>query len=837
MTTSSSAWRPGSPPGWAISFPGTIACLAALALIAGCSGEDAPDAETSALLRDLSDSTPETRAAAARQLGAMRETRAVEPLIDLLDDIRLDVRKAAAEALGHIGDARAVSGLGRTMGREDADGELRRICAAALGSIADPAGIPALDSAMQSDDEELAFASAYALARIGEPSLDVLLAALEAEQDHTRRAAATALGGLASEKAREAMGGLLDASDPLLRLAAAENLAALDEPAETDRIVAMLLDPDETVRRGVAALLERLGPSAIPALTGIVERSDRTVKRTDAEGDEVEVSVRGARTEAARALMRHESADIIRPLIVALDRPIRDRGEVREHLRGRFEDDDSREELIRLCAEGDSHERNTAFTLLYEFIGPRLVGNDDPHSRRRIIEGAGFEDPAELLAIGERSMQSGDSDVRFRASMLLCSMGESRGREAVESRFWRDIETVRNRDWEGSSQLDRARDALRALGGVADKALADKLLPLLEEGQDAGRDWARLRGQVAAILGRVGDESYAEPLLAFVKTRPDHSAASQAARALGKIGMEEAFDELLEFVEPMPDDMYYVGIRSNFYEGMLGCDRDRAYEEIGRIFTELEPHNTAGIRNMMGFFEDHPAPAVVEPLMYWINHDISMVRDDIHETIIAVGQNDLSWLIDGFETKCSARRSTLAGVIADGFGRDAVPLLLEAAGDESPRKRQGAVWALGAIGGPDASDAVGKALEDNHEAVRSAAAWSAGRLGNPDHVPAMIGLLEDSSAVVRSMAAEQLGRMDSEEAVEPLTNVLNDEDPRVRAYAVMSLAAMRAEQALDDIRELLDDPDPDVRAAAAYAVQRIAARSGNTPRLTSSARG
>ncbi|MGC9453878.1 MAG: HEAT repeat domain-containing protein [Phycisphaerae bacterium] len=808
-----------------------------LMLAVGCSGEDSEDNETSALLRDLSSSQPETRIAAARRLGALRETSAVEPLTGLLDDIRLDVRKTAAEALGRIGDARAVGALARVLGRRDADGELRRLCAAAMGSIADPAAVPALDDAMRSDDEELAFAAAYALAQIGDPALDALLAGLDAEHGHTKRAAATALGGLASDRAREAMRGLLDAPDPILRLSAAENLSALPEPAETDRIVAMLLDPDETVRRGVAALLDRLGPSAIPALTDIIERSSPAVQRTDAGGNTVQVSVRWAQNEAVRVLMRYDSPDVIRPLITALDRRIRNRDAVREHLRRRFGDDDCRHELLRLCGEGTPHERNSAFTLLYETIGPELVGNEDEDARRRVIERTGFRDPSELSAICEEASDSDDSALRFRASVLLCAMGDRRGKEVVERQFWQDIEAVRHRGTDRSPELDRATEALRALAGVADKPLGDQLVPLLQEGEGRGRGWDRLRGRIAAILGRIGDESYAEPLLAFVRSRPDHSAASLAARALGQIGAEEAFDELLRFVEPLPDDMYYVGIRSNFYEGLLGCDRDRAYREIGRIFVELQPHNSAGIRNMLGFFTDHPAPEVVEPLMHWINHDIALVRDDIHEALVAVGRSDLSWLIDGFEVRSAAKRSTLAGVIADGFDMEAVPLLLEAINDESPRKRQGAVWALGAIGGPDASEAVGKAMQDPHEAVRSAAIWSAGQLRNPEHVPTMINLLDDNAAVVRSMAAEQLGEMGSKEAVEPLVGVLNDDYPRVRAFAVMSLVALEAGQALDDIRELLDDPDPDVRAAAAYAVDNIEPRAGGAAAPASTGSG
>jgi HEAT repeat protein len=797
----------------------------ALTLPVGCSDEDADDSATSALLLDLSSTTPETRLAAARQLGLQRETRAVEPLTTLLGDIRLDVRKAAAQALGRIGDPRAVEPLGRVLGQHDEDGELRRLCAAALGSIEDPAAIPPLEAAMHAEDEELAFAAAYALRQMGEPALDVLLAGLKAERAQTKRAAATALGGLTSDRAREAMRALLDDPDPMLRLAAAENLATRPEQVEPEPIVAMLLDPNETVRRGMPRIIHRLGERAIPALAAILEKDSRTVERTRADGKVVEVSVKWAQNEAVDILMKYRSARALRPLVVALDRPIRNRDAVRAYLRRQFASDAWHRELLGLCREGASEERNTAFMLLYAFVGERLVGNDDAADRQRILREAGFQGPAALVAVCNEAAKRDDSTVRFHASLMLCALGDRRGAAAVEQQFWKDMQTIRARKGDHKQSRERAAQALTALAGVADRALGDKLVPLLKEGKQWGKQWDGLRGRIAAVLGKVGDPDYIRPLTAFLTSRPHDYAASQAARSLGRIGAKQAFDDILRFVKPLPDDQYYVAARRNCYEGLLGCDRARAYTEVGKIFVALPAHKHSGLKNIVDFYRDHPDSAAVGPLLHWINHDVRLIRDEVHEGLIAIGRRDLSWLTDGLDAESSARRRTLAGVIADGFGHEAVPLLVEAAADESPRKRQGAVWALGCIGGQEASRVVGKAFEDEHWAVRSAAAWSAGRLQDPDYVPGMIAMLEDANASVRSMAAQKLGDMSSDAAVEPLIAALDDADPRVRAYAALSLAALRAERALGPIRELLDDPDPDVQEAATYAVRTLAAAS------------
>ena len=75
------------------------------------------------------------RSGAVEALGRIGDVRAVEPLIQRLQDEDEDVRSAAAEALGRIGDARAVDPLIQRLQEEDwwvretAWQALYRICA------------------------------------------------------------------------------------------------------------------------------------------------------------------------------------------------------------------------------------------------------------------------------------------------------------------------------------------------------------------------------------------------------------------------------------------------------------------------------------------------------------------------------------------------------------------------------------------------------------------------------------------------------------------------------------------------------------------------------------
>ena len=71
--------------------------------------------------------------AAAKSLGQLGDSRAVEPLIHMLDDCYECGREAAAEALGRLRDERAVPHLLKALNNEDM--ATRRIAAQALGQI------------------------------------------------------------------------------------------------------------------------------------------------------------------------------------------------------------------------------------------------------------------------------------------------------------------------------------------------------------------------------------------------------------------------------------------------------------------------------------------------------------------------------------------------------------------------------------------------------------------------------------------------------------------------------------------------------------------------------
>lgn len=94
-------------------------CKAAAALEEKRLGEIGDTRAVEPLIQLLKDRDRDVRLVAARVLGGMRDTRVVEPLIQVLKDEDRGVRMSAARALGRIGDKRAVEPLTNALEDED----------------------------------------------------------------------------------------------------------------------------------------------------------------------------------------------------------------------------------------------------------------------------------------------------------------------------------------------------------------------------------------------------------------------------------------------------------------------------------------------------------------------------------------------------------------------------------------------------------------------------------------------------------------------------------------------------------------------------------------------
>lgn len=135
--------------------------------------------------------------------------------------------------------------------------------------------------------------------------------------------------------------------------------------------------------------------------------------------------------------------------------------------------------------------------------------------------------------------------------------------------------------------------------------------------------------------------------------------------------------------------------------------------------------------------------------------------------------------------------------------------------------------ALGRIGGPEATDALVKALADPQPTARWHVAMAAlERMGDPAVAP-LAAKLDSPAAHVRRNAAQALGWIGSPLATQALTNALSeDRDVMVRGQAAWALGEIgdpAARRALE--RAQLRDPAVEVQTAAEWALASVPAQS------------
>jgi HEAT repeat protein len=200
----------------------------------------------------------------------------VDPLIAALQDGRChDTRFLAADALGAIGETRAIEPLIAVL--ED-NGELepiRQAAARALGKLNDPKAIEALVAALRVQDRDVYQTVVEILGQIGELAASSLIAALEEESASVRQAAVTLLAGSRNLCAVRGLVNALGDKDIKVRRAAAGALAKTGRPA-VEPLIATLHDRRRDVRWAAARVLGKIGDSRAiePLVVALEDKSE-----------------------------------------------------------------------------------------------------------------------------------------------------------------------------------------------------------------------------------------------------------------------------------------------------------------------------------------------------------------------------------------------------------------------------------------------------------------------------------------------------------------------------------------------------------------------------------
>lgn len=174
------------------------------------------------LIQGLKDNNPDVREIAAQILGKRRDEKAVEPLIELLEDEQLKVQKAAQDALSNIGEP-ALDPLIAYINDQNKSIHSREQAIFALGGIGEPAVESLIQLLAESATGFDGFA-ASALNDIGKPAVEPLIRTLEDDNPYVRAHAASILGGMRDERAIKPLTEALNDEDERVRTFAKTSL-------------------------------------------------------------------------------------------------------------------------------------------------------------------------------------------------------------------------------------------------------------------------------------------------------------------------------------------------------------------------------------------------------------------------------------------------------------------------------------------------------------------------------------------------------------------------------------------------------------------------------------
>ncbi len=327
------------------------------------------------------------------------------------------------------------------------------------------------------------------------------------------------------------------------------------------------------------------------------------------------------------------------------------------------------------------------------------------------------------------------------------------------------------REWlNKGDELDRCC-ACRSLAALADHDSVSILIKYLRD------DDIDVCIDAAEALGVIGDNRAVVALLESLDHDPDGDVKTMVVGALGKIGGEQAVSRLLELaIFPLEDDEW---------------DDEESWDSSWDI-------QIAAVQALAQL----RVSAAVQPLC-------DLLADN----------------------ECQVDKSSLCNALAH-IGGTGEQALVQKLGEDIPRERRRAAYALGINCTAIGARALGRALQDPEAEVRVAAADALASGNHGRYLNALLILLRDPSAEVRETALRVVSTLTGSVGNMPVVQhiewekflpLLDDNSPQVRTAVLKTLYLQLHHHQLDKeteeyiqarIHALLKDLHPAVSAAA-----------------------
>jgi HEAT repeat protein len=503
------------------------------------------------------------------------------------------------------------------------------------------------------------------------------------------------------------------------------------------------------------------------------------------------------------------------------------------------------------------------------------IGDDDWRVRRTVVKALGRRTTAdvlagvlqalredhrnfsvlssaiELLAAGEidviapllELLRYPDPDLRLQAALVLGERGDARAVPALVEALLDPDENLRFHAIEALGKL-KAAAAVEPLAALAESGEFFLAFPALEALSQIGEPSVAprlallltndlLRGTVAEVLGRFGDEDVVPPLMQLLNEATAPTAVVAAALTNVYDRYEERYrggEHIAHLVrrtiaatgtQNLLDAVQRVGVDDlPAIAKVLAWLEGRAVE---RALTRLL--GQPSVRSQIVEYLVRHGGRVVELLVEQLQAEDLETR---HAAVVGLGRigdrRATPALLDVL-----AQDASLTIVTAGALARIGDPLafepLLALVGHPDPAVRQVVIAALNSIGHPAMAGRIGPLLRDPEPHVRESAARIAGYFGYRECAAELLASCRDGEVAVRQAAVEHLCFLDDDRVITVLLGALDDPDPGLRAAAVRSLGRLEDARVCPPLRAALLDGDPWVRyfTARALGEQRHAA--------------
>ena len=631
----------------------------------------------------------------------------------------------------------------------DPDWRARREAVEQLSAVADRETLDSVVQAVQRDHRDMSvLSSALQLLSRSEADMTDRLSALLRDPDPDLRVqAALALGQQLRPSAAEPLIAALDDADLNVRFHAIEALGLMRARAAVDRLL-------EIAQSGEFFL-------AFPAIDALTRIADRAA----APPLVPLLADPSLRTAVASALASLGDARAVGPLVRLLNDNVAAAGAVVTAL----------EAICRRDAEifgGDASLADEAAAAITPGGIAHLINGmreAAPHERQAYLRVAGWIDSA-------------DTD----EAALTCLGDPDTGRDAIDMLARRGARVVPGLiDALRSESADRRRGAVVALGRIGDARATEPLIAL-------GQTDRTLLVPITAALARIGDPRGFEPLLALLAA-PSAAVRQGAIGALNSMGhpdLERRIAALLSDEDPVARES---AVRVAGYFGFRSCAN-------ALVERASDPHpavRKAAVEHLP-FLEDPRVPAMLDRAL---DDEAAPVRAAAAQAI-GRGDGDLAPLFRAMADPDQWVRFYAARALGARAAKDSIEALTRAAlSDPATPVRIAAIEALPEAGDPDAVMRGAALAADEDPEVAAAFVAAAGRTGDARSLVVLEEAIRDPRDAVRLAAIEGLRALGGTRAIEllqwtagaaPGTEAASNAVEALAALAASNRAAVRA---------------------------------------------